>query len=214
MAPDREASPAEDVDQQPTEEKQERPRLSPATKFVLFVVTLVLVAAGGYLGFRIYARFDLPTSTGVVFYALAAGAGVAAFFSPCSFGLLLALLARRAGTHPDAPRAQRMGRAFTFAASMAVGATIFVVGLGLLIALGAERFTEAFEHGSPIERAVHIGIGLLLVALALIQLGILRINFGPVTRLAKPFARRDFLDRHPVAGYGVFGFGYLLAGFG
>lgn len=193
----------------------QRPSLSPTTKFWLFVLTLALLAVAGYLGFRLYGRFDLPTTTGVVFYALAAGAGLAAFFSPCSFGLLLALLARR--THeqdPEAPRSRRVGRALTFAGSMAVGATVFVVGLGMLLALGAEQVTGAIEHGSPVERGVHIGIGLLLVVLGLIQAGVIRVNFGPVSRLAKPFARRDFLERHPVLGYGVFGFGYLLAGFG
>lgn len=42
------------------------------------------LALAGYLGYVFYPRFALPAGAGAGLLLLAAGAGVASFFSPCS----------------------------------------------------------------------------------------------------------------------------------
>ena len=59
-------------------------------------------------------------------------------------------------------------------------------------------------------------IGVLLVVLGLVQVGLLPTPFHAVEGAARPLLRQQARLRRdrPVAGYGLFGFGYLLAGFG
>lgn len=62
---------------------------------VLTILTLT-VALFGYLGYVLYPRFDLPAGTGASLLLLSAAAGIASFFSPCGFALLVTVLARDA----------------------------------------------------------------------------------------------------------------------
>src|ERR671919_2564476 len=64
------------------------------TRYVLLVGALGFVGLAGYAGYVLFPRFALPPVAGAGLVALAAGAGVASFFSPCSFPLLLTLLSR------------------------------------------------------------------------------------------------------------------------
>jgi cytochrome c biogenesis protein CcdA len=59
-------------------------------------------------------------------------------------------------------------------------------------------------------------VGVLLVFLGLIQTGRLPFSMHAVEELARPLSRRSAKLRRerPVAGFGLFGFGYVLAGFG
>ena len=67
-------------------------------KYALLATGVALLGLAGYVGYVAYPRFHLPSVAGAALLALAAGAGVAAFFSPCSFSLLLTLLAREAAS--------------------------------------------------------------------------------------------------------------------
>jgi hypothetical protein len=67
-----------------------------ARRYLLLVVAVAVVATAGYVGYVLYPRFDLPAQEGAGLLALAAAAGFASFFSPCSFPLLLGLLGRQA----------------------------------------------------------------------------------------------------------------------
>jgi hypothetical protein len=49
-------------------------------RYLLLVVGVVIVAVGGFAGYVVYPRFELPPVVGVGLVALAAAAGVAAFF--------------------------------------------------------------------------------------------------------------------------------------
>src|ERR671911_50633 len=113
-------------------------RLGPARglSYAVLALATAAVALIGYLGYVFYPRFDLPAGTGATLLVVAAGAGIASFFSPCSFPLLLSMLAR-----PIAAEAQAGGRPFrkaaAFAAALSVGASLFLVMVGLAIAAGA-----------------------------------------------------------------------------
>lgn len=189
--------------------QQEQPQ---AYRYALLALLVLLIGLAGLVGYFLYPRFDQPRAVGLGLLVLAAGAGIASFFSPCSFALLLSLLSRQA--KPEAPKGERVRRSLVFAGSMAIGASVFVVGVGMLIALGGEAIAADVTFTSTAGRVLRIVVGVVLLIAALNQLGYLRLPTTPVTRLAKPFAKRSFIEAHPVPGFAIFGFGYLLAGFG
>lgn len=183
-------------------------------RYALLSAAVGIAAVGGYVGYVLFPRFDLPAVTGAGTLLLAAAAGFAAFFSPCSFPLLATLLARHAGREGAARH--RLGRAAGFAAALAVGATVFVLAVGVLFALGGRSLAGAVTFTSTAGRTIRIVVGVLLVVLGAAQADKLAISFrrfepaihGELKRQAR------FRRRHPVAGTAVFGFGYLAAGFG
>lgn len=65
-----------------------------AAPYLLLVILVSGLGAAGYAGYALYPRFDLPAAEGATLLLLAAAAGVASFFSPCAFGLLVTVLAR------------------------------------------------------------------------------------------------------------------------
>jgi hypothetical protein len=65
-----------------------------ARRYAALVGATGAAAVAGYVGYVLYPRFDLPAATGASLLALAAAAGIASFFSPCSFPLAVTLLAR------------------------------------------------------------------------------------------------------------------------
>jgi cytochrome c biogenesis protein CcdA len=109
-------------------------------RYALLAGGVVLLGLAGYVGYVAYPRFHLPSVTGAALLALAAGAGVAAFFPPCSFPLLLTLLASEAGSGSQRGRTRRLG---LFAAAFSAGIVGFLAALGLLIALGGRGLASS-----------------------------------------------------------------------
>lgn len=133
-------------------------------KFALLVLLVVLVAAAGMAGIRFYRGSQLPSGTGVAFFALAAAAGMVAFFAPCSFGLLFSFLSRQVKPDPAMSTGDALRRALVFGGSMDFGAAVFVLGVGLLIALAGQASATALKHGTLAERILlHWGVGTLLI---------------------------------------------------
>jgi cytochrome c biogenesis protein CcdA len=155
---------------------------------VLLSLGVVLLGLAGYLGYVTYPRFSLPSMTGAALLALAAGAGVASFFSPCSFPLLLTLLAREASMVPPARRAPKI---VAFAAAFSLGVVGFLTALGLVISLGGRGLASSVTFLSPTGIAIRIVVGSLLVILGLIQAEILPGSFHPVERLTRPLQEQQ-----------------------
>src|SRR6266540_6318045 len=109
-------------------------------RYALLAVGVVLLGLAGYVGYVTYPRFHLPSVTGAALLALAAGAGLAAFFSPCSFPLLLTLLSSEASS---AGPAHRTARVAAFAAAFSVGVVGFLAVLGGVIALGGKELASS-----------------------------------------------------------------------
>lgn len=176
----------------------------------MLAVGIVLLALAGYTGYILYPRFGMPAVSGVAVLVLAAGAGIASFFSPCSFPLLATILAREAGAD------RRTARALQFAAALTLGAAIFLLLAGAAVALGAGTLFAGVTFTSVAGRTIRTIVGLGLVLLGLIQLGVIRASFHGVDRLVRPLTRSQATERHerPVAGYALLGFAYVLAGFG
>lgn len=179
----------------------------------LFVAGLSLA---GYAGYVIYPRFDLPAAAGIGLLVLSIGAGVASFFSPCSFPLLVTLLARQAGSQREAD-GRGAHQSLPFAAALAAGASMFFLIAGIIVAFGGGALLEGVTFTSAAGRIIRVVVGSLLVVLGLFQLNLLSTpGFHAVSRLAEPLSKFQARQRRqrPVFGFTVFGFGYPLAGFG
>jgi cytochrome c biogenesis protein CcdA len=183
-------------------------------RYALLAAAIGLTALAGYAGYVIYPRFHLPSVTGAGLLLLAAGAGVASFFSPCSFPLLLTLLARQVrGVHG---RRSQLRWALLLAGAFSIGAVVFVLALGALIGLGGRATASSVTFTSATGIAIRTTVGALLVVLGLIQAEVLPVSFHAAERLTQPLAQRQarFRREHPVAGFATFGFAYLVIGFG
>ncbi|MFQ5967046.1 MAG: cytochrome c biogenesis protein CcdA [Acidimicrobiia bacterium] len=181
---------------------------------LLLTVGTVGIGLAGYMGFRLYPTFDVGAGTGLGLLVLAAAAGFAAFFSPCSFPLLLTLLGRQ--VEQRIQTGGRLRSAVRFATGAAIGASLFVLGLGVLLTAAGAQIASQLTFTAGPGRAVRVVVGVLLVVLGLAQLGFLRVPFGRIAGLAAPIERRHaaFRDRDSFSRHVAYGFGYLLAGFG
>lgn len=182
-------------------------------RYLVLVAVVVLVAIAGFVGYVLYPRFDLPAAEGAGLLGLAAAAGLASFFSPCSFPLLVTLLGRQAVADSESGRSPRPA---VFGASLALGAGLFMVLAGVVVALGGEALFAGVTFTSTAGITIRVVVGLLLIFLGLIQVEILPFSMEGVSRAAQPLLRRQARLRRerPVLGFAVFGFGYVLAGFG
>lgn len=183
------------------------------SRFLLAVSAVLLLALAGYLGYVLYPRFDLPAVSGSGLLLLAAAAGLASFFSPCSFPLLATLLARQVR---DAEQGQAWARLLRFGAALALGATLFLLLVGAAIALGAASLFAQVTFTSTAGRIIRAGLGSLLVVLGVLQWRGISPGSGVIFRLFRPLAERQARWRRerPTLAFGLFGFGYILGGFG
>lgn len=189
----------------------------PALRYALLAGGVALLALAGYAGYVLYPRFGLPAVEGAGVLLLAAGAGIASFFSPCSFPLLVTLLGREASAQSRTGTVEASGgRAFAFAGALATGAALFMLLLGVLIALGGEALVGGVTFTSTTGRILRAIVGPVLITLGLIQLGLLPSPFHAVEAFSRPLMRAQARSRRsrPILGFGVLGFGYVLAGFG
>jgi cytochrome c biogenesis protein CcdA len=180
--------------------------------YAVLAAGVVLLGVAGYVGYVTYPRFNLPSVAGAGILLLGAAAGVASFFSPCSFPLLLTLLARevRGG------RRGRLQAVVIFAGAFSAGAVAFLALLGALIGVGGRGLVGSVTFTSPLGITVRIVVGALLVALGLIQAGVIPVSFHGVERVTRPLteAQARLRRERPVAGFALFGFAYLIIGFG
>lgn len=198
-------------------------------RYGLLVLGIAVLAVAGYAGYELYPRFDLPAVEGAGLFLLAAGAGIASFFSPCAFPLLVTLLGRETGAReagppsggnrtgpPAGPGGDRLGRSLRFATALSLGAAAFLALAGLGIALGGSALFRDVTFTSVAGRILRAAVGGLLILLGLVQLGTLPSPLHAVESLARPLLGRqaELRRRRPTAGLALFGFGYLLAGFG
>lgn len=182
------------------------------TRRVLLIGATMLVAGVGYIGFLTFKSFDVSATTGAGIAVVASTVGIAAFFSPCSFPLLLTSLTRQIDAEP-----QRHGRtAFRFALGSSIGAVAFVALFGLVMSIGGAAFAQQFTFASNQGRLLRAVVATVLIVMGLIQIGRVRNPFGGLTRLVEPIdrARRDVGDDSSLRSHVLYGFGYLVAGFG
>jgi cytochrome c biogenesis protein CcdA len=184
-----------------------------ALTYIALLLAVLFLALVGYGGYTLYPRFDLPAVTGVGLLLLAAGAGLASFFSPCSFPVLAALLARQVR---DVPRREAWARLLRFAAALAAGASFFLLLAGAVLAFGAAPLFERVTFTSTTGRLIRGGAGFLLLLLGVLQWRGVSPGSTAVYAVARPLVKTQARLRRerPELAFGVFGFSYILAGFG
>lgn len=191
--------------------RYEKNRIS---RYAFLTFGVAILALAGYIGYVLYPRFNLPSVTGAGLLVLAASAGIASFFSPCSFPLLVALLGRAPSAEDN--KEQRIRHSILFSAALSIGASLFLLLTGAVIAAGGGALFRNVTFASTAGRIIRVFVGSFLVFLGLIQAGMLPFSFHKLEDLLKPLLRAEagMRRRTPLIGFGLFGFTYLLAGFG
>lgn len=181
--------------------------------YLLIIATVLVLALAGYAGYVLYPRFGLPSVSGTGLLVLAVAAGIAAFFSPCSFPLLLSLLGREAVHETDRTRSPGPVR---YGAALAAGASGFLLLFGVLTALAGTAIFQDVTFTSTAGIVIRTVVGSGLILLGIIQLDRLPFSFRAADRLALPLLRVQAGQRRarPIRGYALLGFFYPVAGFG
>lgn len=169
-----------------------------------------LILAGGVLvaglaGFIASHSFpDRHAAGGAM--VLAAATGFGAFFSPCSFPLLLTILARPPSDSGSAARAVRI----------AAGVTVTFAAIAVIFVAGGLAAGNLVASESSAGRAFRIAVGTFLVLLGLRQAGQLRNGGSWLDQVAGAAGSRLDMMRDSTRGSRdlLYGAAYLLIGFG
>jgi cytochrome c biogenesis protein CcdA len=177
--------------------------------YLALIGVVLLLAMAGYSTFALYPRFGLTTTAGSGLLLLAVAAGLASLFSPCSFPLLVTLLARQTD-------GETRGTLFYSATAFTVGVMFFLLLLGAAIGLGAGAFISRFTFTSTAGRGLRLLVGLLLISFGVWQLRGRSLNATWLNIALQPLWDRQFRlrQRKSTLSYGLYGFGYVQAGFG
>jgi cytochrome c biogenesis protein CcdA len=183
-------------------------------------IAVLIVGLVGYLGFVIYPNLDLSAGVGVGLIVLASAAGIASFFSPCSFPLLVGMLGRPVAERAETgdPR-QPTRNSLAFATALSLGVVAFLALLGTAIALGGDALIKDVNFASTAGRTLRITVGIFMILVGLIQLGRLNVPLRRFEPALKGFLRRQRREgrgrgQPQLLRFGLFGFAYLAAGFG
>ncbi len=187
---------------------------SKVNRYLALTIGAFLVALAGYwVFFATYPQFSLSSTARVSFLALAVMAGFASLFSPCSFPLLVTLLVSEAGTTTnESPSIIRLIR---FALVFSLGAVIFLLLTGAALSLGAGPVMQRINFSSPAGRLLRLVMGLILIGFGWWQFQGRSFNVGWLNSLLQPLWRVEARLRHQrsTLRIGLYGFGYILAGF-
>ena len=178
-------------------------------RYLLLIGFVLLVALIGYGGFILYPRVTRPSNAGSGLLLLAIAAGLASLFSPCSFPLLVTILAREAATNSKKTLVHT-------AVAFTLGVMVFLMLLGTALAVGAGSFISQFTFTSDVGRILRFIVGLILIGFGLWQLRGQSLNFVWLNQLLQPLwhTQTRWQRKKSSLGYGLYGFGYILAGFG
>ncbi len=183
--------------------------------FVVLVSGLV-----GYLGFVIYPSLDQSAGVGAGLIVLASAAGVASFFSPCSFPLLVGMLGRPLAERAETgERRQPTRNSLAFATALSLGVVAFLALLGTAIAVGGDAIIKDVTFTSTTGRILRVTVGTFLILVGLVQLGRISVPLRRFEPALKGFLVRQRREsrghgKPELLRFGLFGFAYLAAGFG
>lgn len=175
-------------------------------RFLPIDVGLAVIGVAGYLGFVAFVGSERDLGTGII--VLAAATGFAAFFSPCSFPLLLTFLGRRSN--------ESGGAAVKSALRVGAGASALLLIAAAMMASAGTAIASVVEFDSTSGRLFRAAIGALLIVFGLRQARLVRFRMHWLDGVAGTAGR--VFDPSHVSGQArsdfVYGFGFLLAGFG
>lgn len=190
--------------------REERPR-SYFFRYGLVILSIGIVTFFGYVGFVAFLKDFMPAFTLYSLYLIAIVAGVATFFSPCSFPLLPGYLS----FYYRSEQGERGNTAFSRGVLAALGVVSFNIVLGVVIAmLGqgvATTLSISSSNPSLLTRLFRLGIGTILIALGALQLSNVTFHNRTIDTVAKRFSS---VAKSGERGLYLYGFGYNLAGIG
>lgn len=176
---------------------------------ILAGLLILFVIVSGYLVFRYFVTNVAGTPEAYTLLFFAVVAGIATFFSPCSFPLLpgyLALFVTAKGVKHSALYYGLVG---------AAGIALFNLILGSLIGLAGASFAQSLAITSgtpnPLTLTLRTGIGAVLVFLGIIQFANLPFFTNVFHRIGHRFSRVQEKSAKSIFLYGL---GYTAAGLG
>lgn len=175
-------------------------------RLLLVALGVLLVGAVGYVGFVSFVQSDRAAGSGVLM--IGALTGFAAFFSPCSFPLLVTFLARRSE--------ESKGSAMMSALRVGVGAITMFAVFGLVMTMGGALLGSVVGFDQPAGRVFRLVVAVVLIVFGLKQSLLLSFHTTWMTRLASRAGLRFDSSKTSTRAGGdiLYGFGYLVAGFG
>ena len=174
--------------------------MSETTGVFKFVLTVVILATIGILGYFIFLGFMNKDQLLLSLFPLAVVAGLASFFSPCAFPLLpAAVTANLKSNAKSSP--------IIVGLVSASGLITLLLLVGLVIAFIGEPLGELLQNNLRIIRGV---IGVFLLYLAYNQISD-KFHFGLFEKLTP---RVSTAEGGGLKNAYIYGFGYTLAGSG
>ena len=89
--------------------------------YALLALAVVGLALIGFIGFVVFPSLGVSSGAGAGLLVLAAAAGVASFFSPCSFPLLVGMLGRPVAERAEEGDRQSRRETLAFATALSLG---------------------------------------------------------------------------------------------
>ena len=178
-------------------------------RFVVVALGVLLVGVAGYFGFVAFVESGAFGGVGAGVMGLAVATGFAAFFSPCSFPLLLTFLSHQYETDS---RKKVLMSSFL----VGLGAIAFFAVMAGALAFAGEGLARVLGFDTLTGRLFRASIGALLLFLGLRQVDLIKVRIGVFDSVAGTAARRfdpSKFENQAKRDF-VYGFGYLLAGFG
>ena len=178
--------------------------------YVIIILLIALITMLGYLGFRFYHILSISSFSEYGLYFLALVAGVAAFFSPCSFTLLPAYISASYGNIQEGDK--KIGYIF----SAAAGVLSFSIILGIVVtAIGKATSIATFGLAAT-SPDVYLVIFRVFVGAILIFFGFMQISNATMhNRFTDGIAQRfNLKQKEKFWKFYMYGFGYTLAGIG
>jgi len=177
---------------------------------ILYFIALLALVAGGYFLFLWFVVNVMQGETTFGLTAVAAFAGVASFFNPCSFPLLPVLLARQFAERKTIMAPLTAG----FVASL--GVIAFNLILGVLVGVGGAALGSFFSITGT---SPNVGVlalrgiaGALLLFLGLSQITGKGVNFHfIVEKVASALSKKKIVGAKRLF---IYGFSYTLLGIG
>jgi cytochrome c-type biogenesis protein len=191
-------------------------RLNSARGWALLTILVGGLVAIGYSVFVFFIKGFSPTSGTVSLLAFAIVAGIATFFSPCSFPLMPGYLTRHLEVIDRDPKKMRIS-VLSNGLAAAAGVFLFDMILGLAIVLIGSGFAGSLGISGPSPnlyvRVFRGAVGAFLVVLGVLNLrGTGIFHNDSLTSVGKRLMRNGELK--PSREMFAYGFGYVSVGIG
>lgn len=184
---------------------------SPATsrsRLLWVVAAGLLVTAAGYLAFRVFAADVKPDPLAWGLPAFSVLAGVAAFFSPCSFPLLPGYVSHVASdVEPGRTRLAVWPALGVAGFTLLLGAGVWLAGTAV-----AAGFSMRSGDPGPVVLGLRAVVGVALVGLGAYAIFGRTIRTGLLDSLSRPIGIDE--TPRPARRLTLYGFGYVAAGLG